>query len=90
MIELTLLTKNDCTWCSDGKKLLNELSREFPLRLDEVDLNSAAGRRLADDHLLMFAPGLIAGGRLIAHGRLSKRALRKELLRLDSLNGSQS
>lgn len=90
MIELTLLTKTDCAWCSDGKKLLDELSREFPLQVGEVDLTSEAGRRLANDHLLMFAPGLIAEGRLIAHGRLSKRALRKELFRLDSLNGSQS
>lgn len=84
MISLTLLTQADCTWCSDGKQLLAELAQDIPLRVDEVDLDSEQGRRLATDHRLLFAPGLIADGRLIAHGRLSKRALRKQLLSLTS------
>ncbi|MBO1269674.1 hypothetical protein [Arthrobacter cavernae] len=79
MITLTLLTQPDCTWCSDGKQLLAGLSREFPLSVDEVDLHSEQGRILAARHRLLFAPGLIADGRLIAHGRLSARALRRDL-----------
>lgn len=82
MITLTLLTRPDCTWCSDGKQMLAGLSREFPLSVDEVDLNSDQGRVLAAEHRLLFAPGLIAEGRLIAHGRLSARALRRDLTRL--------
>lgn len=82
MIALTLLTRTDCTWCSDGKQLLAGLSREFPLSVEEVDLDSDDGRRLAAEHRLLFAPGLIADGRLIAHGRLSARALRRDLTRL--------
>ncbi|WP_211883288.1 hypothetical protein, partial [Pseudarthrobacter albicanus] len=77
-----LLTRTDCTWCSDGKQLLAGLSREFPLSVDEVDLDSEQGRVLAAEHRLLFAPGLIADGRLIAHGRLSARALRRDLTRL--------
>lgn len=84
MISVTLLTQNDCAWCSDGKVLLDELSRDFPLQVDEIDLHSVTGRQLANEHRVMFAPGLIANGRLIAHGRLSKRALRREFLRLVS------
>lgn len=82
MIAVTLLSQSDCAWCEDGKKLLAELSQSFPLRVEEVDLSSAEGRRLAEDHSLMFAPGLIADGRLIAHGRLSRRALRRDLARI--------
>lgn len=82
MIKLTLLTQADCTWCSDGKELLASLSREFPLSVDEVDLHSGQGSRLAAAHRLLFAPGLIANGRLIAHGRFSARALRRDLARL--------
>ena len=82
MIALTLLTRPDCTWCSDGKQLLAGLAREFGLSVDEVDLNSEQGRRLVAEHRLLFAPGLIADGRLIAHGRLSARALRRDLTRL--------
>ncbi|MFX1821322.1 hypothetical protein PV768_16200 [Pseudarthrobacter sp. CC4] len=82
MIKLILLTQADCTWCSDSRQLLASLSREFPLSIDEVDLNSGQGSRLAAAHRLLFAPGLIADGRLIAHGRLSGRALRRDLARL--------
>ena len=82
MITLTLLTQPDCIWCSDGKALLATLSREFPLSIDEVDLHSGQGRQLAAEHRLLFAPGLIVNGRLIAHGRLSARALRRDLARL--------
>lgn len=82
MINLTLLTQHDCAWCSDGRKLLTELSEELPLRIEEVDLNSDRGRQLAGEHRLMFAPGLLADNRLIAHGRLSKRALRRDLAHL--------
>jgi hypothetical protein len=84
MITLTLLTQTDCGWCTDGKEVLAALAREFPVRVDEIDLHSEQGRRLAAEHRLLFAPGLIADGRLIAHGRLSARALRRDLTRLSS------
>lgn len=79
MIVLTLLTKRDCAWCRDGKKILAELGQEFSLQIEEVDLDLQKGRQLADKYHLMFAPGLIAHDRLIAHGRLSKRSLRRHL-----------
>ncbi|MGH7377388.1 MAG: glutaredoxin family protein [Candidatus Methylomirabilales bacterium] len=82
MIALTLLTQPDCGPCSHGRAVLAELSGEFPLTVREVDLHSEEGRRLAAEHRLMFAPGLIADGKLIAHGRLSQRALRRDLTRL--------
>jgi len=82
MIAMTLLTQPDCAWCTDGKALLADLTGDFDLVVLEIDLHSEQGRRLADEHRLVFAPGLIADGRLIAQGRLSKRALRRELTRL--------
>jgi glutaredoxin len=82
MITLTLLTQPDCGWCTDGKELLDALAEEFPIRIEELDLHSDHGARLAAEHRILFAPGLIAGGKLIAHGRISARALRRELTRL--------
>lgn len=82
MITLTLLTQPDCGWCTDGKELLDALAEEFPIRVEEFDLNSEQGARLAAEHRLLLAPGLIAGDRLIAHGRISARALRRDLTRL--------
>ena len=82
MITLTLLTKSDCAWCNDGRKILKELSLEFPLQIEEVSLDSDHGRRLAAEHHLMFAPGLIVDQHLVAHGRMSKRALRRDFIHL--------
>jgi thiol-disulfide isomerase/thioredoxin len=78
VIALTLITQSDCPSCVAGKKVLAELAKEFPLQVDEVDVNSEAGRALALDQRLAFTPGLVADGRLIAHGRLSARALRRK------------
>jgi glutaredoxin len=86
VITMTLLTQHDCAWCADGRQLLAELSKEFPLTVEEVDLDSDRGRLLATEHRLVFAPGLIADGRLIAHGRLSQRALRRDLNRFTPTN----
>ncbi len=86
MITMTLLTQHDCAWCVDGRQLLVELGKEFPLIVEEVDLDSTGGRLLATEHRLVFAPGLIADGQLIAHGRLSKRALRRVLNRFTTTN----
>ncbi|MEB0003973.1 hypothetical protein QN357_13655 [Cryobacterium sp. RTC2.1] len=54
------------------------MSAEFALQIDEVDVNSDTGRSIAREQRLAFTPGLVADGRLIAHGRLSTRALRRK------------
>jgi glutaredoxin len=88
MIDLTLLTQDDCAWCDLAKRLLADLATSLPLEITEVDLTTDAGRELAAEHRLLFAPGLLHDGRLIAHGRLSERALRRELTRLTTQSTS--
>ena len=80
MIALTLLTQPDCAWCDRAKKLLTET--EANLEVTEVSLDTDEGRELAARHRLLFAPGLLHDDRLIAHGRISERALRRELARI--------
>ncbi|MDJ0341043.1 thioredoxin family protein [Streptomyces sp. H10-C2] len=82
MIALTLLTQNDCGWCDRARRLLAEVVDDVPLQLTEIGLDTDTGRELAARHRLLFAPGLLHGDRLIAHGRLSARALRRELARI--------
>jgi glutaredoxin len=88
MIALTLLTQADCAWCARAKRLLADLGTSLPLEVTEVDLATDAGRELAAEHRLLFAPGLLHDGRLIAHGRPSARALRRELTRLTTQSTS--
>ncbi|ALV33547.1 hypothetical protein [Streptomyces sp. CdTB01] len=78
MIALTLLTQADCAWCIRAKALLADVEAE----VTEVSLDSAEGRELAARHRLLFAPGLLHDDRLIAYGRISARALRRELARI--------
>lgn len=78
MIALTLLTQADCAWCERTKKLLADIEAE----VTEVPLDTDSGRELAARHRLLFAPGLLYGDRLIAYGRISERALRRELARI--------
>ncbi|MBK3570958.1 thioredoxin family protein [Streptomyces sp. MBT62] len=78
VIALTLLTQADCAWCDRAKKLLAETGAE----VTEVSLDTAEGRELAARHRLLFAPGLLHDDRLIAYGRISERALRRELARI--------
>jgi glutaredoxin len=79
VIALTLLTQDDCAWCERAKRLLNEISPDIPLQVSEISLTTDAGRELAAQHQLLFAPGLLHDDRLIAYGRLSARALRRDL-----------
>ncbi|MFF3875201.1 glutaredoxin family protein [Streptomyces sp. NPDC001978] len=80
MIALTLLTQADCAWCERAKKLLAETDAD--VEVTEVSLDTDEGRELAARHRLLFAPGLVRDDQLIAYGRISKRALRRELDRI--------
>jgi glutaredoxin len=80
VIALTLLTQADCAWCDRAKKLLAETDTD--VEVTEVSLDTDVGRELAARHRLLFAPGLLHDDRLIAYGRISERALRRELSRI--------
>ena len=80
MIALTLLTQLDCAWCDRARKLLTETDAD--VEVTEVSLDTDEGRELAAQHRLLFAPGLLHADRLIAYGRISERALRRELARI--------
>jgi len=81
VILLTLLTQADCAWCERAKRLLADIEAE----VTEISLDTDEGRELAARHRLLFAPGLLHGDRLIAHGRISERALRRELTRIPQI-----
>lgn len=78
-LELTLVTAADCALCSHGREVLAKLSEELPLRVSEIDLDSAEGKALAERFPLVFPPILIADGAVLSYGRLSEKRLRKEL-----------
>lgn len=78
-LELVFLTAPDCQLCERGRDVLAELAGELRLSVREVDLLSDEGRRLVSAGRVPFPPAVFVGGLLLAHGRLSTRALARQL-----------
>ena len=78
---VTLLTRSDCGLCEHAKAVLARVGSDHPLRVEDVDLDTAEGQRLAAAAGVMFAPGILLDGDPYAFGRLSERALRRDLRR---------
>ncbi|PZS08850.1 MAG: thioredoxin family protein [Acidimicrobiales bacterium] len=81
MIIVTLLTRPDCRLCEHAKQVLATVGADYPLQVEEISIDSDHGIRLAATAGVMFAPGVLLDGRPFAFGRLSERALRRELHR---------
>lgn len=81
MSRITLLTQPDCALCEHAKQVLARISGDIPLIVEEVDLGSDTGRRLAADAGVLFAPGVLLDGAPFGYGRLSEQKLRKALTR---------
>jgi thiol-disulfide isomerase/thioredoxin len=82
VIRVTLLTRPDCAHCDDAKRILDELGREYPLRVTSLDVDSAAGQELALSGGLLFPSGILIEERPLCYGRPSRGKLRRELERL--------
>jgi glutaredoxin len=82
MTEITLLTQQDCGYCEHAKRVLARVGEDHPIEVTEIDIRGDEGRALAARAGVMFAPGLLVGGRPFGHGRISERRLRRTLQRL--------
>lgn len=81
-ISAVLLTARDCALCEHAKEVLERVSADHPLTLSTLALDCPAGRRLAAEHGVLFAPGLLLDGKVFSYGRVSERKLRRVLSRL--------
>ena len=82
MTAITLLTQADCALCEHAKQVLARVGEDHPLDVTEIGLESEQGRTLAAQAGVLFAPGVLLGGRPFGYGRLSERRLRRALGRL--------
>ena len=78
---ITLLTTSECRFCEHAKQMLTRFTREMPFTVEIVDLDTPDGRRLAEQHGVLVAPGILVDGRMVGYGRPSERRLRRELQR---------
>lgn len=82
MVEVLLLTQENCLFCEQAKEILSRLSDEYDLTVSTLDLASHEGQELALRGGVMFPPGIFIDSRPFAYGRPSERGLRREIERL--------
>ncbi len=79
MVEITLLTQENCAFCEQAKEVLKRLSNEYPISVRELDLSTPEGQRLAWHGGVMLPPGIFVAGDPFSYGRPSEKKLRREL-----------
>ena len=80
-VQITLLTQSNCGLCDHAKAVLVRLAGEFEVTVDELDLSTPEGQRLAATTGMAFPPAVLIDGQPFAFGRLSERRLRRDLTR---------
>lgn len=79
MIEVTLLSMQDCHMCERAKEVLAKLGREHFLSITTLDWDSKEGVDLRDKEGIPFSPAVFINGQLAGYGRVSEGRLRKKL-----------
>lgn len=80
-IPVTLLTREACEYCHDAEEVITRLSREFPLEVTTLDIDSTQGQESAVREGILFPPGILIDAAGFSFGRLSEKKLRKALER---------
>lgn len=81
MLSVLILTQENCAFCDSAKALLERLSREYPLSVSTLSLDSPAGQELAQRGAILFPPGIFLDGEPCCYGRPSEGRLRREIER---------
>ncbi len=75
-IQVTMYSKENCSLCTKAKKVIEELSEEFPLDLNEVDIYK-------DDELLekyqIMIPVIEIDGNEVGYGIIHKEVIQEYL-----------
>jgi hypothetical protein len=79
--EIVLMTSTACHLCTDARAALDELSREFPIEVREVDIASPEGRGILEHFRPPMPPTVLVNGALFSFGRLPRKKLRRRLER---------
>ncbi len=77
-IQVTMYSKDNCSLCTKAKQVIEELSEEFPLDLNEVDIYK-------DDELLekyqIMIPVIEIDGNEVEYGIIHKEVIQEYLNR---------
>ena len=74
-IHLQFLTAEGCHDCETAKQIINEVKNKFPylkLQIEEIDITSLKGLKLAVEHSVMSNPGIVINDELFSTGHLDR------------------
>ncbi len=70
-VKVLLVTSEGCKPCSRVKRILGELQAHMPnLSVEEVEMSSPAGSKLAMENGVLYPPAVFIEGKLFAHGKV--------------------
>jgi glutaredoxin len=81
MIQILVLTREQCHWCDEAKAALERLATVYDVSVDALDITTPEGEALALRSGVLFPPGVFLDGTLFSYGRLPERKLRETLER---------
>ena len=84
-IHLQFLTAEGCGDCENAKQIINEIKNKFPylkLQIEEIDITSLNGLKLAIENSIMSNPGIIINGKLFSTGHLDQDKFIDKILSL--------
>jgi hypothetical protein len=76
---VTLITAADCHLCEHARRVLSTLGEKTHLIVSEVSWESDEGHMLVSRDGVAFPPAVYVNGILAGYGRISERALRRQL-----------
>jgi thioredoxin-like negative regulator of GroEL len=85
MADVVVVTSPACHLCEDALATLQELGREYPLSVREVELASDEGHTIFERFRPPLPPFVIVDGALFSAGRLPRKKLRKHLDRVTAV-----
>src|SRR6266852_3580977 len=78
-VSIHILTQPECAFCDAAKAIFERLSRDYPLSVSTVAIDSPEGASLAQRGGVMFPPGIFIDGKPFSYGRPSERKIRREI-----------
>jgi hypothetical protein len=80
-VEVVVVRSPACHLCEDAIEALDELGREFPLKVRIAEIESPEGRAIVAEHRPPLSPAVVIDGDLFSSGRLPRKKLRRMLER---------
>ena len=77
-MKIDLLTMPGCGHCAGAKQILEKVKPDFP-ELEVVIHDITENPEIAQQYMLMTAPGVVIEGKLVFSGGLDEKKLREHL-----------